>query len=95
MEKTMKVFIINSLRLVVYIGFVLTWIGYIFGAYQHRIEIAQAIGAPEQYASAVAIGGGVLAGWIVSSVVFGIVATLLDIRDDVNDRLPDARKDPK
>jgi hypothetical protein len=88
----MKVFIINSLRLVVYIGFVLTWVAYIFGAYQHRIEIAQTIGLPEQYASAAAIGLGVLAGWIVSSVVFGIVATLLDIRDDINDRLPDSRK---
>jgi hypothetical protein len=88
----MKVFIINSLRLVVYVGFVLTWIAYIFGAYQNRMEIAMTIGLPEQYAGAASIGLGVLAGWIVSSVVFGIVATLLDIRDDINDRLPDSRK---
>jgi hypothetical protein len=31
-------------------------------------------------------------GWVVASVVAGLIVTLLDIRDDINDRLPDARK---
>jgi hypothetical protein len=31
-------------------------------------------------------------GWVIASVVAGLIVTLLDIRDDINDRLPDARK---
>ena len=33
------------------------------------------------------------AGWIAASLVCGLIVTLLDIRDDINDRLPDARMD--
>ena len=35
----------------------------------------------------------VVAGWVVASVLGGLIVTLLDIRDDINDRLPDARRD--
>lgn len=90
----MKVFIINSLRAVVYVGFVLVWIAYVFSAFQNRFAIAAAIGVPDTLAAPVAIVGGILAGWIASSVVFGIIATLLDIRDDLNDRLPAAPDSP-
>jgi hypothetical protein len=31
--------------------------------------------------------------WIAASVVAGLIVTILDIRDDINDRLPDARRD--
>ena len=31
--------------------------------------------------------------WVAASVVAGLIVTILDIRDDINDRLPDARRD--
>jgi hypothetical protein len=30
-------------------------------------------------------------GWIAATLVCGVLVTLLDIRDDINDRLPNAR----
>ena len=32
-------------------------------------------------------------GWVAASVICGLIVTLMDIRDDINDRLPDARRD--
>jgi hypothetical protein len=32
-----------------------------------------------------------LVGWVGATVICGALVTLLDIRDDINDRLPDAR----
>jgi len=32
-------------------------------------------------------------GWVAASLVCGLIVTFLDIRDDINDRLPDARRD--
>ena len=39
------------------------------------------------------IAGFTIAGWIVASVICGLIVAVLDIRDDINDRLPDARRD--
>ena len=33
---------------------------------------------------------GLIAGWFVATIVCGVLVTLLDIRDDINDRLPKA-----
>lgn len=39
----------------------------------------------------VLILGGI--GFLIANVVGGLLLTILDIRDDINDRLPDARRD--
>jgi hypothetical protein len=41
--------------------------------------------------SALAIIIGLIVGWIAATLICGILVTLLDIRDDINDRLPRAK----
>jgi hypothetical protein len=40
--------------------------------------------------TAVAIVAGLIIGWIAATLICGVLVTLLDIRDDINDRLPRA-----
>jgi hypothetical protein len=41
--------------------------------------------------TAVAIVAGLIIGWIAATLICGVLVTLLDIRDDINDRLPRAK----
>jgi hypothetical protein len=41
--------------------------------------------------SALSIVLGLIMGWIAATIVCGVLVTLLDIRDDINDRLPRAK----
>lgn len=41
--------------------------------------------------TAVSIVAGVIIGWIAATLICGLLVTLLDIRDDINDRLPRAK----
>lgn len=41
--------------------------------------------------TAVAIVAGLIIGWIAATLICGVLVTLLDIRDDINDRLPQAK----
>ena len=41
--------------------------------------------------AALAIVAGLIMGWIAATLVCGVLVTLLDIRDDINDRLPRAK----
>lgn len=93
----MKFFIINSFRSMVYIAFFAIIIyggtlGYInegenllgrFPMFESGSALTQALD----------VVLGLVGGWIAASVVCGLIVTLLDIRDDINDRLPDARQD--
>ena len=38
--------------------------------------------------SALSIVIGLIVGWIAATLICGVLVTLLDIRDDINDRLP-------
>ena len=93
----MKFFIINSFRMIVYIAYFAIIALYAFGAYLERAQVSdvflQLTGArlQESGATALAIVVGLIAGWFVSTIVCGLLVTLLDIRDDINDRLPNAR----
>jgi len=41
--------------------------------------------------SALSIVIGLIVGWIAATLICGVLVTLLDIRDDINDRLPRAK----
>ncbi|MEM9054852.1 hypothetical protein RYZ27_08780 [Hyphomonas sp. FCG-A18] len=94
----MKFFIINSFRMMVYAAYLAIIAGGIFLGYYNGFveevssaELAVGIdGMPGRVLTLVAMS---LLGWIAASVVGGLIVTLLDIRDDINDRLPDARRD--
>jgi len=41
--------------------------------------------------AALSIVAGLIMGWVAATLVCGVLVTLLDIRDDINDRLPRAK----
>jgi hypothetical protein len=41
--------------------------------------------------AALSIVVGLIVGWIAATLICGVLVTLLDIRDDINDRLPRAK----
>ena len=93
----MKFFIINSFRMIVYIAYFAIIAVQAFGFYLKRIEVndvfAQLSGSrlnPSGEA-ALAIVSGLISGWFIATIVCGLLVTLLDIRDDINDRLPNGR----
>lgn len=90
----MKFFIINSFRTMVYVAYIAIIVGGIALGIYNRGEFSGEV---------FAIAGSLarvldflifsFAGWIAASLICGLIVTLLDIRDDINDRLPDARMD--
>lgn len=94
----MKFFIINSFRLMVYVAYLATIvIGLLLAYYnavpQKGVMITDLIGVEGTMAQVLAFVALSVGSWIVASVVAGLIVTILDIRDDINDRLPDARRD--
>lgn len=93
----MKFFIINSFRLIVYLAYPAIIALYTFGSYIERAQVQevffQLTGSRLQDSggTALAVVVGLIAGWFVATIVCGLLVTLLDIRDDINDRLPNAR----
>lgn len=93
----MKFFIINSFRLMIYIAYIFVLlVGFGLAYYNgivHQGAFAQEVfglaGTTAQIVTVVVFAAG---GWVIGSVVGGLIVTLLDIRDDINDRLPDARR---
>lgn len=90
----MKFFIINSFRTMVYVAYVaviIAGIGLgIYNAGAWSGEVLRLSGALAQIVDFLVFS---FAGWISASLICGLIVTLLDIRDDINDRLPDARLD--
>lgn len=93
----MKFFIINSFRFIVYIAYFAIIALYAFGAYIQREEVKgwffQLTGSQLQDSggAGLSIVLGLVAGWFAATIICGVLVTLLDIRDDINDRLPNAR----
>ena len=97
--KQVKFFIINTFRTVLYISYFATiaygiWTGVhnggnfsqsFFGTF--GMNFGQGM---SQFLDIVMLGG---IGFLIANVVGGLLLTILDIRDDINDRLPDARRD--
>jgi hypothetical protein len=93
----MKFFIINSFRFIVYIAYFAIIALYAFGSYIQRAQVNeiffQLTGGrlQDSGAAALSIVTGLVAGWFAATIICGVLVTLLDIRDDINDRLPNAR----
>jgi hypothetical protein len=93
----MKVFIINSFRTIVYVAYFAIIALYTFGFYLRRKEVDEVFFGltgsrlNDSGEAAMSIVTGLIAGWFLATLICGILVTLLDIRDDINDRLPDGR----
>lgn len=95
-REPIKFLIINSFRMMVYVAyFAIIAYGVLTGIYNGGEISANLPGvAPgTNMAQALDVVIGALGGWIAASIVCGLIVTILDIRDDINDRLPDARQD--
>jgi large-conductance mechanosensitive channel len=90
----MKFFVINSFRTMVYVAYIaiiVAGIGLgIYNAGEWSGQILSLGGALAQIVDFLVFS---FAGWVLASLICGLIVTLLDIRDDINDRLPDARLD--
>lgn len=90
----MKFFIINSFRTMVYVAYIAVIVAGIgLGIYNAGEWSGQVLGLSGAIAQIVDFLVFSFAGWIAASLICGLIVTLLDIRDDINDRLPDARRD--
>ena len=90
----MKFFIINSFRTMVYVAYIAVIVAGIgLGIYNAGEWSGQVLGLAGALAQIVDFLVFAFAGWISASLICGLIVTLLDIRDDINDRLPDARRD--
>lgn len=94
----MKFFIINSFRTMVYVAYIAILLagigmGYYNGFVLEESSAELALGIDGVAGQALTLVLFALAGWIAASLICGLIVTLLDIRDDINDRLPDARRD--
>ena len=93
----MKFFIINSFRFIVYLAYFAIIAIQTFGFYLERAKVGQIFhdltGSTLQDSgqTGLAIISGLVWGWLSATIICGILVTLLDIRDDINDRLPNAR----
>jgi len=95
----MKFFIINTFRTVLYISYFATiaygiWTGvHNGGAFSTNLFGTFGMAPAGGLAPIldVLILGGI--GFLIATIIGGILLTILDIRDDINDRLPDARRD--
>lgn len=95
----MKFFIINTFRTVLYISYFATiaygiWTGiYNGGHFSEQLfgTFGMNLGEGMYRLLDVVLLGGI--GFLIATIIGGILLTILDIRDDINDRLPDARRD--
>ncbi len=90
----MKFIIINSFRTMVYVAYVFIIVaGIALGIYQRGAFTGELAGLTGGLAQVADFAIFALGGWVAASLICGLIVTLLDIRDDINDRLPDARRD--
>ena len=100
-REPIKFFIINSFRTMVYVAYFATIAyGLMMGLANGgniTVEFGKVLFGMELelngLTQALDVVICLLGGWIAASVVGGLIVTILDIRDDINDRLPDARQD--
>ena len=90
----MKFFIINSFRTMIYVAYIAVIVsGIALGIHNKGEFTNELMGLSGTMAQIADFAVFTVGGWIAASLVCGLIVTLLDIRDDINDRLPDARRD--
>lgn len=90
----MKFIIINSFRIMVYVAYIAIIVaGIALGIYNKGEFTGELLGIAGGLAQVADFVVFTVGGWIAASLVCGLIVTLMDIRDDINDRLPDARRD--
>lgn len=90
----MKFIIINSFRMMVYVAFIaIILAGLALGIFQKGEFSAETLGLTGTLSQVADFVIFTVGGWIAASLICGLIVTLMDIRDDINDRLPDARRD--
>ena len=95
----MKFFIINSFRSIVYIAYFAIIIVFGLGFFVERADVNRVFydlfgrTLTDTGQGIVSIAVGLAFGYFVATLLCGLIVTLLDIRDDINDRLPDAHDD--
>ena len=83
----MKFFVINSFRMMVYLVYP-AFILYAGATGYINAELIAARTTFDFFLHPLAAGAfGLVMGWIMATLVAGLIVTLLDIRDDVNDML--------
>jgi hypothetical protein len=94
----MKFFIINSFRMIVYVAYfaiiAIQSIGFYISRERFNLEVFEPLTGSRLNPSgeaAFSIIVGLVSGWFLATLICGLLVTLLDIRDDINDRLPDGR----
>jgi hypothetical protein len=94
----MKFFIINSFRMIVYIAYfaiiALQTGGFYLNRVRFNLEVFKPLTGSQLNPSgeaALSIVVGLVSGWFFATLICGLLVTLLDIRDDINDRLPNGR----
>ncbi len=89
----MKFLIINSFRSMIYVAYIAIIVfGVLVGVHSRGRVAAEIPGVDGSLAAALDVVFGLFAGWLASSLICGLIVTILDIRDDLNDRLPEEKK---
>lgn len=91
-REPIKFLIINSFRLMVYIAYFAIIIAGVCYGLSTGGSVSQSIMFVPEGMNALAdiiICG--VGGFLTASLICGLIVTILDIRDDLNDRLPEAR----
>lgn len=91
----MKFWLINSLRTIVYVSYFAIlgygiWMGFLN---QGGVTAALGLTVPDTLARILDVVICFGAAFLIASLVCGMIMTIMDIRDDINDRLPDAHHD--
>ncbi|MBY9067347.1 hypothetical protein K1X12_10580 [Hyphomonas sp. WL0036] len=90
----MKFIIINSFRTMIYVAYIAIIVaGIALGIYQKGQFTGELLGLTGTLSQLADFAVFAFGGWVAASLICGLIVTLLDIRDDINDRLPDARRD--
>ena len=92
-REPIKFLIINSFRLMVYVAYFAIIIAGICYGLSTGGSVSQSIMfVPEGMNPLADIIICSVGGFLAASLICGLIVTILDIRDDLNDRLPEARE---
>lgn len=91
----MKFWLINSLRTVTYVAYFAIIIYSVWIGFHNKGRVAMDLNMTTDSALAplLDIIFFSVVGFLSATIICGLIMTIMDIRDDINDRLPDAHHD--